>query len=106
MDSNDPKEFDDPQVFDDPKGISTESMNLDNPKVYSDTFIFDGLVYLCSNMGSDSLFLIGCSFFNLLAFAKIVQPGKHRNFYGAATATISTNWADDHLYSCDRHDGE
>ena len=84
MDSNDPKEFDDPQFFDDPKGISTESMNLDNPKVYG------GLVYLCSIMGSDSLFLIGCSFFNLLALAKIVQPGKHGNIYEATAATIST----------------
>ena len=52
MDSNDPKEFDDPQFFDDPKGISTESMNLDNPKVSG------GLVNLCNIMGSDSLFLI------------------------------------------------
>ena len=41
-------------------------------------------------MGSDSLFLSGCSFFNLLAFAKIVQPGKHGNIYEAAAATIST----------------
>ena len=41
MDFNDPKEFDDPQAFNDPKGISIESM--DNPKVYGDTSIFDGL---------------------------------------------------------------
>ena len=41
-------------------------------------------------LGSDSLFLSGCSFFNLLAFAKIVQPGKHGNIYEAAAATIST----------------
>ena len=40
----DPKEFNDPQVFDDPKGISIGSMDFDNPKVYGDTSIFDGLV--------------------------------------------------------------
>ena len=43
-----PKEFHDPQVFDDPKGISIGSMDFDNPKVYGDTFIFDGLVYIAS----------------------------------------------------------
>ena len=37
-------EFDDPQVFDDPKGISIESMDFDNPRVYGDTSIIDGLV--------------------------------------------------------------
>ena len=37
-------EFDDPQVFDDPKGISIESMDFDNPNVYGDTSILDGLV--------------------------------------------------------------
>ena len=36
-------EFDDPQAFDDPKGISVKSMDFDNPKVYGDTSIFDGL---------------------------------------------------------------
>ena len=40
------KEFDHPQVFDDPKGISIGSMNFDNPKVYGDTFISDGLVFI------------------------------------------------------------
>ena len=44
MDFNDPKEFDDPQAFDDPKGISIESMDFHNPKVYANTSIFDGLV--------------------------------------------------------------
>ena len=44
MDLYGPKEFDDPQVFDDPKGISIGSMNFDNPKVYGDTSIFDGLI--------------------------------------------------------------
>ena len=34
----------DHQVFDDPKGISIGSMDFDNPKVYGDTSIFDGLV--------------------------------------------------------------
>ena len=33
-----------PQVIDDPKGISIGSMDFDNPKVYGDTFILDGLV--------------------------------------------------------------
>ena len=42
--SNDPKEFDDPQAFDDPTEISIGSMDFDNPKVYGDTSIFDGLV--------------------------------------------------------------
>ena len=44
MDFNDPKKFDDPQAFNDPKGISIKSMDLDNPKIYGDTSIFDGLV--------------------------------------------------------------
>ena len=39
-----PKEFDDAQVFDDPKGISIGSRDFDNPKVYSDTSIFDDFV--------------------------------------------------------------
>ena len=60
--SDDPKEFDDPQVSDSlkvisngsmdfndkvndkTKGISIESMDFDNPNVYGDTPIFDGLV--------------------------------------------------------------
>ena len=46
MDFNDTKKFDDPQLFDDPKGISIGSIEFDNPKVYGDTSIFDGLVYL------------------------------------------------------------
>ena len=33
-----------PEAFNDPKGISIGSMDFDNPKVYGDTFIFDGLV--------------------------------------------------------------
>ena len=45
MDFNDPKEFDDPQVFYDPEGISIGSTDFDNPKIYGDTFIFDGLVF-------------------------------------------------------------
>ena len=44
MDFNDPKEFDDILVSPDRKGISIGSMDFDNPKVYGDTFIFDGLV--------------------------------------------------------------
>ena len=71
MDFNDPKEFDDPQLLGDPSYSmipairwspaiwwsqaiwwspailwSIGSMDLDNPKAYSDTFISDGLVYL------------------------------------------------------------
>ena len=46
MDFNDPKKFDDSQVFNDLKVISIGSMDFDNPKVYGDTFISDGLVYL------------------------------------------------------------
>ena len=45
MDFNDPKEFNDPQVFDDPKEISIGSMKFSNPKVYSDTSFFIGLVF-------------------------------------------------------------
>ena len=41
----DPKEFGDPQVFDDPKGISIGRMDFNDSKVYSDTSIFDGLVF-------------------------------------------------------------
>ena len=44
MDFNDSKEFYDPQLFDDPKEISIESMDFDNPNVFGDTSIFDGLV--------------------------------------------------------------
>ena len=44
MDFIDPMEFDDPQAFDNPMGNSFGSMDFDNPKVYCDTSIFDGLV--------------------------------------------------------------
>ena len=44
MDLNDPKEFNDPQVIDNPKEISIGSKDFDNPKVYADTSITDGLV--------------------------------------------------------------
>ena len=44
MNFNDPKESIDPQLFYDPKEISIGSMDFDNPKVYSDTSIFYGLV--------------------------------------------------------------
>ena len=43
MDFYDPQEFDDPQVS---KGILIGSMDFGNPKVYGDTSIFDGIVYL------------------------------------------------------------
>ena len=43
MDFDNPEEFDVPQVVDDPTVVSTESRDFDNPKVYGDTFIFDGL---------------------------------------------------------------
>ena len=46
MGFNDLKEFDDPQVFNDPKGISIGTMDFDNPKVYDDTSITDGLVHV------------------------------------------------------------
>ena len=45
MDFREMKEFNDSQVFNDPKEISIGSMNFDNPEVYSDTSIFDGLVF-------------------------------------------------------------
>ena len=45
VDFDDPKEFNDPQVFDDPKEISIGSMKFSNPKVYSDTSFFIGLVF-------------------------------------------------------------
>ena len=32
-------------MFDDPKGISNGSMDFDNPKVYGEASIFDGLVF-------------------------------------------------------------
>ena len=43
------KEFDDPQFFDNPKGISIGSMDFDNPKVFGDTSITDGLVPISNN---------------------------------------------------------
>ena len=52
MDFNDPKKFDDPQVFIDPKAISIGSIDLDNPKVFGDTFIFDGLVSMTVVQGT------------------------------------------------------
>ena len=45
MGFNDPKEFNDTQVLNDPKGISIGNMDFDNPKVYGDTSVFDGLVF-------------------------------------------------------------
>ena len=45
MNFKDPKEFDDPQAFNDPKEISIGSVDFDNPKDYSDTSIYDGLVF-------------------------------------------------------------
>ena len=44
MSFNDPREFNDPQVLDDPNWISTGSIDFDDPKVYGDTSIFDGIV--------------------------------------------------------------
>ena len=44
MNFNDPQEFDDPHWFDDSKENSIGNMDFDNPKVYGDTSIFDGLV--------------------------------------------------------------
>ena len=46
MNFNDPKEFYDPHLFNDPKEISIGSMDFDNPKLYGDTSIFDGLVLI------------------------------------------------------------
>ena len=65
MDFNDPKELDDPrysmipgiqwsQVFDDLK-VSIRRMDFDNPKVYGDTSISDGLVSYQSLNSSDNL---------------------------------------------------
>ena len=39
-----PREFYDPQVFDDPKVISNGSIDFENPKVYGEPSILDGLV--------------------------------------------------------------
>ena len=56
MDFNDPKEFDDILVSPDRKGISIGSMDFGNPKVNSDKFILDGLVYVARlGVGSASL---------------------------------------------------
>ena len=58
MDFNDPKELADPQLFDDPTYsmfpsylmiLSYSTINckdFDNPKVYGDTSITDGLVFI------------------------------------------------------------
>ena len=51
MDFDDSKEFDDPQVFHNPKGISIESMEFDNPKVYGDTSFF-GLIIPIKNFSN------------------------------------------------------
>ena len=44
MDFKDPMKFVDPQVYFDPNGILIGSMDFDNPKVYGDTSVSDGLV--------------------------------------------------------------
>ena len=38
-------DLDDPKVFDDSKGLSIGILDFDYPKVYGNTFIFDGLLY-------------------------------------------------------------
>ena len=44
--SNECVDLDDPKkVFDDSKGLSIGILDFDNPKVYGNTFIFDGLLY-------------------------------------------------------------
>ena len=44
--SNECVDLDDPKkVFDDSKGLSIGILDFDNPKVYSNTSIFDGLLY-------------------------------------------------------------
>ena len=56
MDFNDPKEFDDILVTPNPRGNSIGSKDFDNPKVNSDKFILDGLVYVARlGVGSASL---------------------------------------------------
>ena len=60
MNFNDSKESIDPQLFNDPKEISIGSMDFDNPKVYNDTSIFDGLVLISrsfSNFAPKALIL-------------------------------------------------
>ena len=41
--------FNDPKEFDDLKEISIESTDFDNPKVYGDTSISDGLVKMVND---------------------------------------------------------
>ena len=74
MNSNGPKESDDPQLFDDPSYSmipaiqwspaipwSIGSMDFDNPKVYGDTSITDGLVLVWSwERGAKINFPDGC----------------------------------------------
>ena len=60
MDFNDTKEFYDPRYSMIQKGISIGSTDFDNPKVYSDTSIFDGLVLISrsfSNFAPKALIL-------------------------------------------------
>ena len=57
MDFNDPKEFDDILVTPNPRGNSIGSKDFDNPKVNSDKFILDGLVYV-ARLGSASLKIV------------------------------------------------
>ena len=45
-------DLNDPKVFDDPKGFSIGSMGFDNPKVYGDTSITDGLVSITVVQGT------------------------------------------------------
>ena len=82
---HDPKEFNDPQVLNDPKGISIGNMDFDNPKVYGDTSIFDGLVFTFSQKTETpppSLFFDHISFFSdkdFLGWARPPLPLNEKN---------------------------
>ena len=67
----------DPKVLDDPK-ISEEIMDFYDPKVFGDTFIFDGLVYLFSVFSKS---LNGSSFRNSVKIGTLPSclPALNRN---------------------------
>ena len=65
----------DPKVLDDPK-ISEEIMDFYDPKVFGDTFIFDGLVYLyvCSKSLNGSSFRNSVKLWRKSAFLPACLP--------------------------------
>ena len=78
MDFNDPKEFDDPQTRDDQKGISIESMDFDDPKVYGDNSIFHGLGFFTKSYPLTLALIVQKPFFCIyLQIIRIIRMAQY-----------------------------